>query len=113
MKALIISSVFFLTAGFSSMACGLAVTNIDSVTIPNVFTPNNDGINDVFAVTGLSKGDEVRIYDRWGSIVYEFIGLDDAWDGHNTSGILCSEGVYFYVVFSNGVHKSGTLQLLK
>ncbi len=71
-------------------------------TIPNVFTPNEDGKNDTFLIQG--KGitiHSVTIYNRWGNIVYEPVLRDKAvfaWDGTTPTGEKCSEGVYFYVV---------------
>ena len=50
--------------------------------IPDAFTPNDDGINDSFgpSVYGISKF-EMKIYNRWGQIVYHTTGKDKPWDG--------------------------------
>jgi len=66
--------------------------------IPNIFSPNNDAINDLFKIKGLDSGDNVLIFNRWGIKVYEFSGIHDGWDGRNISGIECSEGVYYYII---------------
>lgn len=71
-------------------------------TIPNVFTPNEDGNNDTFRILG--KGvtiSQVVIYNRWGNIVYDPVLRNKAvfaWDGTTPTGEKCSEGIYFYVV---------------
>ncbi|MCW8898593.1 MAG: gliding motility-associated C-terminal domain-containing protein, partial [Flavobacteriales bacterium] len=63
--------------------------------IPNVFTPNNDGINDLF-VPVTSKGIvsmNTVIYNRWGNKIYETNKLSINWDGHDVS-----DGTYFWVI---------------
>jgi gliding motility-associated-like protein len=52
--------------------------------IPKAFTPNSDGVNDVFLpkATGLSpEGFEMRIYDRWGNLIFFSNSWDKGWDG--------------------------------
>lgn len=74
-----------------------------TVQIPNVITPNGDGINDQWII-GLDQPQffDVVIYNRWGLIVYESKEASKYWDGtHYKSGELCSEGVYFYVIRVN------------
>lgn len=91
-------------------------------TIPNVFTPNEDGTNDTFTISG--KGmtiHSVVIYNRWGTIEYESELRDKkvfAWDGRTTSGEKASDGIYFYVVeYSNSkgeqLKKNGYVSLFK
>jgi gliding motility-associated-like protein len=62
---------------------------------PNVFTPNNDGINDVFFIGSLDlfPGSSVTIFDRWGTTVYESSDYKNDWDGGDVP-----EGTYYYVV---------------
>ena len=80
----------------------------EALEVPNVFTPNGDGVNDTWQFT-LPKnwtlsGAEVnfRIYNRWGNIEYVTSSISNlkliTWDGHTTSGIECSAGMYFYVL---------------
>jgi len=74
----------------------------DGVRIPNAFTPNNDGMNDVFYPMG--KGVRVisswRIYGRWGNLVFERhdIQLDDPSNGWNgqVGGVDQPTGSYIY-----------------
>jgi len=51
--------------------------------IPNAFTPNSDGLNDLFDfyAEGFKKMEYFRIYTRWGEEVYEFTSMEDGWDG--------------------------------
>ena len=69
-----------------------------SVIIPNIFTPNDDGVNDVFYIntTGASAIDVV-IFDRWGLKIYEWHTIDGGWDGHNANGVKVSDGTYYYI----------------
>ena len=84
------------------------------VEIPNVFTPNADGINDVLEITNLKRDDKVEIYNRWGTLVFETEYEKAFWDGFTTSGEPCSIGVYYYVVIlESGEAKKGFVQLLK
>lgn len=64
--------------------------------LPNVFTPNGDGINDEY-VCGLYFPREftLRVYNRWGTEVFYSDDIDVRWDGTTTSGQPCEEGVYF------------------
>lgn len=77
----------------------LAVVNHANIPfIPSAFTPNGDGINDVFFIEGLQDVSEVilEIYDRWGHIIYKAEGLDAQWDGKNSQSRLVQQGVYNY-----------------
>jgi len=77
---------------------------------PNVFTPNGDGVNDVYKFSEESlkgmKEFHLTIYNRWGKKVYETYSQDEAinkgWDGKNVLGITCSPGVYYYVIEAKG-----------
>lgn len=74
--------------------------NIESdVIVPNVFTPNSDGSNDLFIVShnGIQSL-TMKIYNRWGSEVYNFTGINSGWDGRTFTGKECPEGTYFYVL---------------
>jgi gliding motility-associated-like protein len=73
--------------------------------IPNVFTPNGDGANDIFRLRGSSLQEiSIKIYDRWGTLVYEVTSDTGnfAWDGNNQLGKKCADGVYFYVIKAKG-----------
>ncbi|MBK7817498.1 MAG: gliding motility-associated C-terminal domain-containing protein [Sphingobacteriaceae bacterium] len=73
--------------------------------IPNVFTPNGDGSNDIFRLIGSSlKEVSISIYDRWGRKVYELTSETGnfAWDGKDQIGKSCADGTYFYVIKAMG-----------
>ncbi len=69
---------------------------------PNTFTPNGDGINDTWEITGIRDypGAEVIIYDRWGQRVFRSNGYREPWDGTNNGGLL-PVGTYYYHIRLN------------
>lgn len=76
---------------------GLYVT--EGIYIPNVFTPNGDGQNDVFHVsTNGMKTYNIEIFNRWGEKVFQSNSLEIDWDGTTSSGIEESTGQYYYIV---------------
>lgn len=86
------------------------VVDPSELSIPNVFTPNGDGINDNFLVESKSlRSLSVEVFSRSGLKVYSFYGegeiLKDwkGWDGNvNYSSIKASPGVYFYIIKAYG-----------
>ena len=73
--------------------------------IPSVFTPNSDGINDLWDIYNIElyePGVSVKIFNRWGQIVYDNgytdMYSDDLWDGRNTNGKEVEIATYYYVV---------------
>jgi gliding motility-associated-like protein len=71
------------------------------IKIPEGFSPNNDGINDTFVIQGRNGRPVVlRIYNRWGNLVYENLNYQDDWNGTSNIGIRVGEqlpdGTYFY-----------------
>ncbi|MEO5641947.1 MAG: gliding motility-associated C-terminal domain-containing protein [Bacteroidia bacterium] len=88
--------------------------------IPNVFTPNGDGTNDVFTIYMPYATDmHVEIYDRWGVLVHEWDGLDGYWDGtYMNNGKKVVDGVYYYIVRVADLNQwwtsqSGFIQLIR
>lgn len=76
-----------------------------AVEIPNLFTPNGDGVNDIFFLKTASLSEiTIRIFDRWGNLVYytETENGNIAWDGKNYSGKDVAEGVYYYTLKASG-----------
>ena len=64
----------------------------------NIFTPNNDGINDVFQMSGTSfETISMKIFNRWGQMIYEN-NEGIGWNGYLASGINAKPGTYFYIV---------------
>lgn len=67
--------------------------------IPNVFTPNGDGINDVFHVTAASmKTYHIEIFNRWGERLFQADNPNIDWNGRSSSGVMESDGIYYYKI---------------
>ena len=66
--------------------------------VPNVFSPNGDGFNDLFVIPGLPAGSSLTIFNRWGNHVYLNDSYLNNWDGKTSTGIDVNSGVYFYVI---------------
>lgn len=82
--------------------------------IPNVFTPNGDGINDVFRIVGsVECVQEMSIYDRWGQELYVTRTAPFVWDGRLRNGEVAKEGAYVFVVRFRGFTRAGTVTLLR
>ena len=92
---------------------------VDTLVMPNIFSPNNDGMGDFFKPIKISgyHVNEISVYNRWGSMVHQEMNPDLLWDGH-TAHEHASEGVYYWVMdYQNkkGIlfTKSGMVQLVR
>jgi gliding motility-associated-like protein len=87
-----------------------------SIFIPNAFTPNGDGINDTFGVKGEGiKNFTMRIYNRWGEVVFESRSPKQQWDG-TSHGKPAQSDVYVYqftAVGEKSETKSGSVTLVR
>ena len=74
--------------------------------IPNVFTPDGNGLNDVFNVKGIGIDDKnflMIIYDRWGEKVYQTNDLYKGWDGTVKHGGKAKQDVYVYKIYTQDI----------
>jgi gliding motility-associated-like protein len=87
-----------LNGNASAFAKPFCVQNCPVFELPNAFTPNGDGQNDVFRPTKFRFIERVRfqVFNRWGQIVYETADPMINWNGLNHSGKAVSDGVYFF-----------------
>lgn len=78
----------------------------DDVTffIPTSFSPNGDGINDVFRAfpKGKAYGFLMEVYDRWGGLVYRGTDAASGWDGRSPDGSRAETGLYVYRIVARG-----------
>jgi len=93
---------------------GIYVEPTSFINVPNVFTPNGDGINDMFPIDPTGNNFfpfEIRniydfrgeIYNRWGEKVYQWTQPLAGWDGRSTSGLELNNGTYYFVITAKGV----------
>ena len=91
-----------------SLSQPVNVTNPGTVppTTPDAFSPNDDGVNDIFYVRGgpFTKMN-VKIYDGWGELIYESDEVEGGWDG-SYKGQKVQMGVYIYIVDAIGVNEN-------
>lgn len=90
----------------------LRVLNGPTFYVPSAFTPNGDGLNDIFRPTpvGIQKLDYFRVYNRYGELVYETSEIGKGWNGIY-KGIQQNGGNYVWAV--KGVDRTGRERLLK
>jgi gliding motility-associated-like protein len=96
------NSTLYTVTGWDIHGCtATATVNIatDSLLVPNVFTPNGDGVNDVllFNYHG-SAFYQISIYDRWGKMIYSTTDRNAMWDGRTSAGGDAPESVYYVAV---------------
>ena len=88
-----------------------------SIVVPNIFTPNKDGINDVWYPTFNQLGFtistyDLSIFDRWGLKIFESSDLNIGWDGRSMSNSDCAGGTYYYLLRYSANSNTGTEQQL-
>ncbi|HMQ49274.1 MAG TPA: gliding motility-associated C-terminal domain-containing protein [Saprospiraceae bacterium] len=93
--ALTAVDTFFNESAFSNIIC---VDNCPFYNLPNAFTPNGDGHNDLFTPYPYCFIDQVdvQIFNRWGSVVYTTKDPNINWDGRDLQGKEVPEGTYYY-----------------
>jgi len=103
--------VQFVNCDSLSVAC--------TINLPNVFTPNLDGVNDDFFPSSICQFDsyEFRIYNRWGQHIFATSNPSEKWNG-KYKDTDCSDGVYFYIFNyklpnKNSASLNGTVTLLR
>jgi gliding motility-associated-like protein len=97
----------------------ITILPCEKLAIPNAFTPNGDGINDVFRPTvyGTLLHYTLTIYDRWGHMIFRSSNPGKGWDG-TLSGVLQPNGTYvwncqYQLLGNKPDHKSGTVILIR
>jgi gliding motility-associated-like protein len=77
----------------------VTVNVLNPLIIPNTFTPNGDGINDLWNIKGLQyyTGCTVEIYNRYGSLLYHSVNYAKPWDGKYNGKVLPT-GTYYYII---------------
>jgi gliding motility-associated-like protein len=90
----------------------VCVDNCPVYSLPNIFTPNSDGKNDLFKPFPYRFVESIslQIFNRWGNLVFESNDPEILWDGTNRdSGKQCTDGVYYYVCTVNEIRLEGTV----
>lgn len=80
---------------YTNIASVVITASFTEITIPNLFTPNGDGVNDAFEIIGLNQyqSNELQIINRWGNEVFHTKGYQNNWTGEGLN-----EGTYYYLL---------------
>ncbi|WP_316801641.1 Calx-beta domain-containing protein [Pedobacter frigidisoli] len=80
---------------YTNVAAVTFTATFANITVPNLFTPNGDGINDVFEIRGLNQyqSNELQIVNRWGNEVFHSKNYQNNWTGEGLN-----EGTYYYLL---------------
>ncbi|MBS1932669.1 MAG: gliding motility-associated C-terminal domain-containing protein [Bacteroidetes bacterium] len=88
----------------STVGCGVSTDNVfirvfEKITIPNAFSPNGDGINDVWNIKNLITYPEaeIEVFNRYGQPVFHSSGYNKPWDG-TLNGKSVPSGTYYYII---------------
>jgi len=75
--------------------------------IPTGFTPDQDGLNDGWAISGIDVDESdfhVQVFDRWGRVVFESRNIHEVWQGDNQAGdYYVADGTYSYVIITRSL----------
>lgn len=84
------------------------------IDVPNLFTPNGDGINDFWVISNIFTYDsEVLIFNRWGTELYSSTSYQNDWNGTNSDGDPLADGTYYYVVKVGEKVYKGAITILR
>ncbi len=77
------------------------------------FTPNGDGTRDIWNIAFLRPRDEMRIYDRYGKLLHQFLGNATGWNGTFRGNPLPASDYWFHLILENGTEIKGHFSLLR
>ena len=89
-----------------------------NIYVPNIFSPNEDGANDIYFIRGKGvKQFNLAIYNRWGQLVFESDDIEKGWDG-TKEGTMMNQGVFVYklnVIMHDGstIKQTGNITLVR
>ncbi|QXV63628.1 PKD domain-containing protein [Mucilaginibacter sp. 21P] len=113
-----VTTVYTVTVsnGFCTQQRQITVNVAPELEIHNSFTPNNDGINDLFTIGNIDnwKGAQVSIYNRYGTMLYQSRGKYQPWDGKYNGKELPAGAYYYVIITADGRKKrSGSITLIR
>jgi len=92
--------------------CGILQEEVSILDYPKFFTPNNDGINDVWELRGRTNENyNIQIYNRYGKLLAILTANQKSWDGAFNGEHLPSNDYWFTIIFSSGLTKNGHFAL--
>ena len=110
-------------SGFSTLyirdekQCAIISSEIAVLGYDNYFTPNNDGINDLWLIKGINKltegNDRISIFDRYRKLLKQLNGSENGWDGTSNGHDLPSDDYWFTATLRNGQEFNGHFSLIR
>jgi gliding motility-associated-like protein len=97
----------------------IKIDDMSKLEIPNIFTPNGDGMNDYFQVKAQTlQSFHGVIVNRWGREIFEWTDPEQGWDGKMSGGAEAAPGVYYYIIKATGMdgvtyEETGPLHLVR
>ena len=78
----------------------VVVSLIPNIIVPSGFSPNGDGINDTWEIQNLEafENTTVRVYNRWGTLVYDYDESNENWTGGGSSNEMIPVGTYYFII---------------
>ncbi|MFK7755585.1 MAG: gliding motility-associated C-terminal domain-containing protein, partial [Flavobacteriales bacterium] len=88
------------TNGVCEVVSDELLITVTGFIIPSAYTPNGDGVNDMFEIQGLNSFSEreLVVFNRWGKTIYENKDYENNWDARNNAGDELPDDTYFYVL---------------
>ncbi len=95
--------------------CGITTQEINVLGYPKFFSPNGDGKNDIWQLTGLdeSRDASITIFDRYGKLLAQLSTINGFWDGMYNGVNLPASDYWFKIVFDNGEEFNGHFALMR
>jgi gliding motility-associated-like protein len=92
----------------------ISLQSIGNIYVPNAFTPNSDGKNDIFEIGGYYPCEDLTLYifNRWGELIYKKSGQHITWDGGYMDHRVKLE-VYVYILQGKFINQNGTITVIR
>ncbi len=91
--------------------------SFNCLVIPQIITPNNDGYNDEWRIKNIDlyPGAEVRVYNRWGKLVFSTKNLsDNPWDGRSEGKLVATDSYHYILYLNDGSEpRSGVISVIR
>jgi gliding motility-associated-like protein len=110
----LITNVGFDCMNIDSLTLNIPEIPEETMFLPTAFTPNADGVNDIFRAIGNSGCSEfeIFIYNRWGEMIFESKNIEKGWDGKYNGNNVPSD-VYCYLIRKNdSTYKTGSVLVM-
>ena len=95
------------TKDLNNCITSITATNGDAnITIPNFFTPNNDGVHDTWEIKGIDSYPDatIQVFDRFGKLLTTYKGSDTGWNGTSKNAPLPSDDYWYVVKLKNNIN---------